>query len=565
MEDFLMTDQPHHGRSGRAEDLILEKEKQYQSLFENRHTVMLLIDPTDARIVDANPAAVEFYGYNREELKDLKITDINILPHDEAVQVFEKIRTQQECQFLFQHRLASGEIRDVEAYVGPIRIGLKFINYAIVFDVTEKLRAKEALQKAQIELEQRVSRRTAELKKTNEQLKQEIEKRRKIEEALKKSSYLLQNIFDGITDPLMMVGADMSIKILNDAALKYYGVSETDALVGECCFKSLRGEAKPCSDCQIPSAVLSGEAKAFERKGFMNPDRIEQVVIYPAKISESERTGAIIHISDITEQKLVQRQLIQSEKLASLGLLMSGIAHEINNPSNFITLNIPVMRDYMDEVMPIINDYAKNYKGFEWFGMSYSEFREDVYKLLDDIEYGASRITSIVSDLREFARMEDTKKLVWVGLKPVIEKAIGICKSQIKKRIKYLDVSIQGDLPKIFTNPKAVEQVLINLLVNAAQAADKEDSRIKLGMSLDKTSQNNLIIEVEDNGVGMDEKTKSKLFVPFFTTKQTGEGTGLGLYVSNNLVEGLGGSIEVESEPGKGSIFRVILPNVENK
>lgn len=560
-----MTDQPHHGRSGRAEDLILEKEKQYQSLFENRHTVMLLIDPTDARIVDANPAAVEFYGYSREELKDLKITDINILPHDEAVQVFEKIRTQQECQFLFQHRLASGEIRDVEAYVGPIRIGLKFINYAIVFDVTEKLRAKEALQKAQIELEQRVSRRTAELKKTNEQLKQEIEKRRKIEEALKKSSYLLQNIFDGITDPLMMVGADMSIKILNDAALKYYGVSETDALVGECCFKSLRGEAKPCSDCQIPSAVLSGEAKAFERKGFMNPDRIEQVVIYPAKISESERTGAIIHISDITEQKLVQRQLIQSEKLASLGLLMSGIAHEINNPSNFITLNIPVMRDYMDEVMPIINDYAKNYKGFEWFGMSYSEFREDVYKLLDDIEYGASRITSIVSDLREFARMEDTKKLVWVGLKPVIEKAIGICKSQIKKRIKYLDVSIQGDLPKIFTNPKAVEQVLINLLVNAAQAADKEDSRIKLGMSLDKTSQNNLIIEVEDNGVGMDEKTKSKLFVPFFTTKQTGEGTGLGLYVSNNLVEGLGGSIEVESEPGKGSIFRVILPNVENK
>ena len=558
-----MTDQPGHAKPDRAGDRIAEKEKQYQSLFENTHTIMLLIDPMDASIVDANPAAVEFYGYSREELKDLKITDINILPHDEAVQIFEKIRTQQECQFLFQHRLASGEIRDVEAYVGPIRIGSRSINYAIVFDVTEKLRAKEALQKAHDELEQRVSGRTAELKEANEQLKQEIEKRRRTEEALQKSSYLLQNIFDGITDPLIMVGADMSIKILNDAALKYYGVSETDALVGECCFKSLRGEAKPCNGCEIPSAVLSGEAKAFERKGFMNSDRIEQIIIYPAKISESERTGAIIHISDITEQKLVQKQLIQSEKLASLGLLMSGIAHEINNPSNFITLNIPVMRDYMDEVMPIINDYAKSHKDFEWFGMSYSEFRDDVYKLLDNIEYGASRITSIVSDLREFARMEDTKKLVRVGLKTVIEKAIGICKSQIKKRIKYLDVSIQGDLPKIFTNPKAVEQVLINLLVNAAQAADKEDSRLKLGVSLDKTSQNNLIIEVEDNGVGMDEKIKSKLFVPFFTTKQTGEGTGLGLYVSNNLVEGLGGRIEVESEPGEGSIFRVILPNVQ--
>jgi C4-dicarboxylate-specific signal transduction histidine kinase len=197
--------------------------------------------------------------------------------------------------------------------------------------------------------------------------------------------------------------------------------------------------------------------------------------------------------------------------------------------------------------------------------MSYSEFREDIYELLDDIEYGASRITSIVSDLREFARMEDTKKMVRIGLKPVIERAIGICKGQIKKKVKYLDVSIQKDLPKILTNPKAVEQVLINLLVNAAQAADKEDSRIKLSVSLDTTMQNNLIIKVEDNGVGMDEKIKSKLFVPFFTTKKAGEGTGLGLYVSNNLIEGLGGRIEVESERGVGSVFRAILPNAEIK
>ena len=108
-----------------------------------------------------------------------------------------------------------------------------------------------------------------------------------------------------------------------------------------------------------------------------------------------------------------------------------------------------------------------------------------------------------------------------------------------------------------------MEQVLINLLVNAVQSADKEDSRVKLDVSLDKTSQNSLVIEVEDNGRGMDEKTKSRLFTPFFTTKSTGEGTGLGLYVSNNLIEGLGGRIEVESEPGKGSTFRIILPNVQ--
>jgi signal transduction histidine kinase len=106
---------------------------------------------------------------------------------------------------------------------------------------------------------------------------------------------------------------------------------------------------------------------------------------------------------------------------------------------------------------------------------------------------------------------------------------------------------------------------LINLLVNAAQAADKENSSVKLDVSMDKTSQNDLVIEVEDNGCGMDEPTQNRLFDPFFTTKPSTEGTGLGLYVSNNLIEALGGRIEVESAPGEGSVFRVILPNVRKK
>jgi signal transduction histidine kinase len=396
----------------------------------------------------------------------------------------------------------------------------------------------------------------------DKQLKEEIEKRIRIEESLQKTRNVLQTVFDGITEPLIMLDADMSVKVLNDAALKYYGKPESHVIVGECCFKALKGETTPCKGCEIPSAVLSGEARIFERKGFMDSNRIEQVAIYPVKIIEDERAGAIIRISDITETKLVQKQLIQSEKLASLGLLISGIAHEINNPSNFITLNIPVMRDYMNAVMPIVNDYVKDHQDFELFGMSYGEFHEDIFRLLDNIEYGASRITSIVSDLTEFARMEDTKKQVWIDIKSIIEKSIGICESQIKKRIKYLNINIQEDLTKIFTNSKAIEQVLINLLVNAAQAADKEDSRVKLDVSMDKTSQSNLIIEVEDNGCGMDEKTRNRLFDPFFTTKSPAEGTGLGLYISNNLIEALGGRIEVESEPSKGSMFRVILPNV---
>ena len=137
---------------------------------------------------------------------------------------------------------------------------------------------------------------------------------------------------------------------------------------------------------------------------------------------------------------------------------------------------------------------------------------------------------------------------------------MSICLGRIKKSVKTIEVNIPEGLPAVITDPLALEQVVVNLLINAAQAADKDDSWIRLTITLHNEPEDEVVIEVSDNGCGMDAETQRKVFDPFFTTKAVGIGTGLGMSISHRLVMELDGHIEVESEVGKGSIFRVVLP-----
>ena len=199
--------------------------------------------------------------------------------------------------------------------------------------------------------------------------------------------------------------------------------------------------------------------------------------------------------------------------------------------------------------------------GREFFGMTYGDFRDDLMKLLQNMENGSHRINATVSKLREFSRQKEKEqeKKVPQRIGDLVQKAASICMSQIKKRIKTFEVDIPEDLPEILIDPDSFEQIMINLLINAAQAANKPDSMLRVSAKTGNSWQEKLILEVTDNGSGMDEKTRGRIFDPFFTTKHDGTGTGLGLYVSRNLMEEMGGKIEVESESGKGTVFRLSL------
>jgi C4-dicarboxylate-specific signal transduction histidine kinase len=163
------------------------------------------------------------------------------------------------------------------------------------------------------------------------------------------------------------------------------------------------------------------------------------------------------------------------------------------------------------------------------------------------------------SDLKEFARVASTEKQRWVEVSSVIMKSVDLCREQIRKTVKSFEVNIAEDVPLIFTDPVALEQVLVNLLINAAQAVDGGNSCVMINARQENTRQYRLIIEVSDNGCGMDEKTREMIFEPFFTTRVCDKGSGLGLFVSKNLIEKMGGRIEVESKLGVGSTFRIFL------
>ena len=379
-------------------------------------------------------------------------------------------------------------------------------------------------------------------------------------EELKKSQTRLQSVFDGITDPLVMLDQDLKVIMLNRAAQAYFGKNNIQEVVERPCFEAFGDNGSLCPDGQMEQAVSSGLPFQYERTGLMDPNRWENLMLYPLREEEEGFKGVILRIADITEKKMAENQLIQRQKMEALGILISGIAHEINNPNNFISFNMPILQDYLSALLSLTDETALARPELVFFGMTYPEFREDVFRLLENVRNGSERINAIVSQLKTFSRKKGGLELRETDLGEVVDRVFALSKNQLKKTVHSLEVDLADNLPSVRTDPEALGQVLLNLLINGAQAADKPDSWIKVTVDQRPDSPKLLIIEVADNGCGMEAEILGRIFNPFFTTKKVGEGTGLGLYVCQNLVENLGGRIEVQSQPGTGSRFQVFLP-----
>jgi len=387
----------------------------------------------------------------------------------------------------------------------------------------------------------------------------DITDRKQVETQLFNSKATLAMALDGISDPLIMLDVESRIKRLNKAAMEYYGLTSYGQAIGKYCFEGLRCKSSPCEGCEQPFSFMQGFSGSYERKGEMDPDQLKQVVVDLVKDELGATEATIIRIYDVTQAKIIDRQLIQSEKLATLGLLIAGIAHEINNPNNFIFFNIPILRSYFEALLPIVDEYVLEHPDLQVFDWPYSDFREDCFKLLGNVEHGSIRINQIINNLKEFVRERGKGEARRIDLKQVIEKGLFMCQGRIRKTVKTFEVDIPEGLPALYSDPLAIEQVVVNLLINAIQAMDKEDSWVRVRIIGPAESDGEVMVEVSDNGCGMDVETQRKIFDPFFTTKAAGVGTGLGLSITHRLLAELGGRIEVKSEVGKGSVFLVFL------
>ncbi len=259
------------------------------------------------------------------------------------------------------------------------------------------------------------------------------------------------------------------------------------------------------------------------------------------------------------ESELRRRQLVEADKMASLGVLASGVAHEVNNPNNFIMMNAPILRQAWEDVTPILQKYYTEYGEFNLAGIPYSEIRQEAPKLFDGIEEGAKRIMQIVLNMKNYAKRDVLDMDQQVNMRDVIKAALGLLSYQIKQATHCISVDAPGSLPLVKGNFQRLEQVLINLVQNACQALPDRDKKIAISACHEKES-GRVVVCVADEGVGIRSEHLEHIFDPFFTTKSDRGGTGLGLSVCAGIVKEHHGRLEFASEWGRGTTVYLSLP-----
>jgi polar amino acid transport system substrate-binding protein len=261
----------------------------------------------------------------------------------------------------------------------------------------------------------------------------------------------------------------------------------------------------------------------------------------------------------LDELKLHQDKLIQADKMASLGILVAGVAHEINNPNGLILLNMPILREVYRDAEDVLEKRYHDQGDFALGGLPYSRMRKEVPCLLEEMQEGANRIKRIVEELKDFARQDTSAATEAVDFNAVIQAAVRLVESSIRSATNRFEASYSSQLPVIQGNAQRIEQVAVNLILNACQSLPDVERRISLATFYDQETAA-VILKISDEGTGIAPEHVPHLTDPFFTTKRESGGTGLGLSVSATIVKEHGGSLEFASEPGKGTIVTLTLP-----
>ena len=343
--------------------------------------------------------------------------------------------------------------------------------------------------------------------------------------------------FKAVKDIIIMVDPELNILRFNQAALDFSGLSEKELYGKKYCDVFCTAEDS-CSECSLNKALKTGEMIDFQRQ--LNDGRVMEVYGYPAS-QEQKNLGLVIYIRDITERLKMQVQLLQAARLAALGEMAAGVAHELNTPLAVI----------IGDAQLLLRTTPQD---------------EQAYKILKDIETCGQRCKRIVRGLLTFSRQEQYL-FQPINVNDVVKDALSLVSYHIEKSKIRIYLSLDEQLPNVEGNSQQLEQVIVNLLLNAKQAFDEDEEeqeqRITVKTGLDQ-ERNQVFIKVADNGSGIPQEMITKIFDPFYTSKGESKGTGLGLSVSLGIVQKHGGTIAVESELGKGAEFTVYLPPSRN-
>ncbi len=315
---------------------------------------------------------------------------------------------------------------------------------------------------------------------------------------------------------------------------------------------------------EVRSAILRAlDGETFTAQFWVN-ERLFESHFSPLRTVDGDLDGTICLSIDITEAHQLQEEITKRTRLASLGELAAGVAHEINNPNALVLLNSRELVKIFADIAPILDAHYRSSGDFKLAGLDFSGIRGDLPLLLNHIVESSQRIKTIVSDLKDFASESENPELQLVDLNRVVTSALPFIERQIDASSEYFSITYAPAPLLIKGIARRLEQVLINLLQNACQALPDKRAAIRLSLSHDEKNCRN-ILKIEDEGCGISAENLDRIKEPFFTTRRNAGGTGLGLSVSTQIVTEYFGSLEYLSTPGVGTTAILTFPACQGK
>jgi PAS domain S-box-containing protein len=513
--------------------LQLEKsEELFKNLFKYHAAVKLIVDPDTGNIIDANEAAVNYYGWPHDQIIRMNIQDINALPPEEVKAAIKKVRDQKKYHFEFRHRRADGSIRDVEIYSSNIKVHGKDILHSIVYDITERKQIEEELKKYREHLEEIVKERTNDL-------------------AMERN--LLRTLIDSLPDQIYAKDNDNRYIIANPNVLHSFGKTNTDEIIGKTDFELLP-QKEAMKGYTAEHAVLTSKGKMFnfeepvtDPKGNILWHSSTKV---PLKDSEGRVIGLVGITRDITESKQAEENLQKAKEAAEAAnraksTFLSNMSHEIRTPLNAIL--------GFSQLMQSDNKISKEHRN--WLGT---------------INRSGEHLLALINDILEVSRIEagrvafNPSSFDLQALFRDIEAMFRIKTDEKKLNFifEYLD-----ELPRyVVTDEGKLRQIMVNLVGNAVKFTKEGGIALRARVK-EKSDKMRFTVEIEDTGPGIAEKDIDKLFQKFGQTA-TGireGGTGLGLAISQQYAKIMGGEITVKSSEGKGTCFILTIDIEKSK